>query len=259
MRNTSFLPIRAMTKEDVLNTIRDSYRFAQKLDPEAEPGYDLTFDTTIEDWRTACDLLPAKELGHALNVWFGVYFSDIDWMATLEPAKTATLGGVCELVASNAKMPDIKEFPVFGTECLSAGVFLTIRTALAKEGVPVEGICPSTALEPIARKHLGPLIQTVGSIAPDVLPVPEMPYRRSYKVCWLMFLVGVLMMFLSGVFSTKPVWMGIGFAVAVTGFAAAVVFGLFHQSFERVSFPGMKTFRDLTEAIIRRTHEPRNP
>lgn len=156
MRNTSFLPSRPMTRNDVLETIRDSYRFAQKLDPEAEPGYDLTFDTTIEDWRTACDLLPAKKLGRALNVWFGVHFSDVDWMATLEPAKTATLSGVCELVASEAKMPDVKEFPVFGTECLSAGVFLTIRTALAKEGIPAEDIRPSTALEPIALKHVGP-------------------------------------------------------------------------------------------------------
>jgi hypothetical protein len=256
MRNTSFLPIRAMTKDDVLNKIRDSYRFAQKLDSEAEPGYDLTFDTTIEDWRTACDLVRAKKLGRALNVWFGVHFSDIDWMATLEPAKTATLGGVCDLLASNAKMPDIKEFPILGSQCLSAGVFLTIRTALAEEGIPAEGIRPSTPLEPIARKHLGPLIQTVGGIAPDVLPVPEMPYRRSYKICWWMFFVGLLMM-LFGAFSTTLAFVGIG--LAVTGFAAAIVFGLFHQSFERVSFPEMKTFRDLTEAIIRRTHEPRNP
>ena len=248
-----------MTKNDVLGTIRDSYRFAQKLDPEAEPGYDLTFDTTIEDWRTACDLLPAKKLGRALNVWFGVHFSDIDWMATLEPAKTATLGGVCDLVASRAKMPDIKEFPILGTECLSAGAFLAIRTALAKEGVPTEGVRPSTPLEPKSWRHVGPLIQAVGRIAPDVLPVPEMPYRRSYKVCWSIFLAGLLMMFLSAVFSTKPVWMGIGLVAAVTGFAAAVVFGIFGQVFERVSFTGMKTFRDLTEAIIRRTHESRNP
>jgi hypothetical protein len=248
-----------MTKNDVLETIRDSYRFAQKLDPEAEPGYDLAFDTTIQDWRTACDLLPAKRLGIALNAWFGVYFSDIDWMATLEPAKTATLGGVCELVASKAKMPNVKEFPILGTKCLSAGVFLTIRTALAKEGVPTEAIRPSTPLEPTSWRHVGPLIQAVGRVAPDVLPVPEMPYRRSYKFCWLLFLVGLLMMLLSGVFSTKPVWMGIGFMVAIMGFVAAVVFGLFGQPFERVSFPGMKTFRDLAESIVRRTRESRNP
>jgi len=255
MRNTSFLPIRDMTKDNVLETIRDSYRFAQKLDPEAEPGYDLTFDTTIQDWRMACDLLPAKKLGRALNAWFGVRFSDIDWMATLEPAKTATLSGVCELVASKAKMPDIQEFPILGTECLSAGVFLTVRTALAKEGIPADGIRPSTPLEPKSWRHVGPLIQAVGRMAPDVLPVPEMPYRRSYKMCWWMFLAGLLMLLLSAFWTTLA---SVGTGLAVTGFAAAVIFGRFGQVFERVSFPGMKTFRDLTEAIIRRTHESRN-
>jgi hypothetical protein len=235
-----------MTKDDVLEMIRDSYRFAQKLDPEAEPGYDLTFDTTIEDWRTACDLVPAKKLGRALNAWFGVHFSDPVWRSALEPAKEATLRGVCELVASMANKPDIREFPVLGTECLSAGVFLTIRSTLAEGGVPVAGVRPSTPLEPKSWKHVGPLIHAMGRIAPDVLPVPEMHYRRSYKMCWWIFFVGLLMMFL---------WVGIGFAVAATGFASAAAFGLPGQVFERVSFPGMKTFRDLTEAIISSTHK----
>lgn len=71
-----------------------------------------------------------------------------------------------------------------------------------------------------------------------------------------MFFVGLLMM-LFGALSTTLAFVGIG--LAVTGFAAAAVFGLFGQVFERASFPGMKTFRDLTEAIVRRTHESRNP
>src|SRR6266536_336306 len=262
MRNTRFLPIRAMTKDDVLNTIRDSYRFAQKLDPESEPGYDLTFDTTIEAWRTACNLLPARELGHAVNVWFGVHFSDIDWMATLEPAKTATIGGVCDLVASKAKMPDIREFPILGTECLSAGVFLTIRTALAKEGVPAEGMRPSTPLEPVAREHFGPLIQTVGRVAPDVLPVPDVKHKLTYRVSLWLSGGGLVLTLVLGVWGSRTGSSVLALARLVSllaGLAGLVLVNYFGPGFERVSFPGVKTFGDLTEAIIRRTHEPRNP
>jgi hypothetical protein len=255
MRNTSFFPTRAMTKDDVLNTIRDSYRFAQKLDPGAEPGYDLTFDTTIEDWRNACDLLAARDLAQALNAWFGVHFSDMDWMATLEPAKTATLGGVCDLVASQAKMPDIKEFPILGTECLSAGVFLTIRTALAEEGVPVEGISPSTPLDPVARKHLGPFIQTVGRVAPGVLTVPDVKYKLAYRISlWLSF-VGMCF----GVLVSFTRWHGLaflGFVIGAFGFVSAALWSNFGQTIRSVCFPEMRNFRDLTSAIIERKQAP---
>jgi hypothetical protein len=255
MRNTTFLPTRSMTKNDVLETIRDSYRFAQKLDPEAEPGYDLTFDTTIEDWRKACDLLAARDLGQALNAWFGVRFSDMDWMATLDPAKTATLGGVCDLVASKAKMPDTKEFSILGTECLSAGVFLTIRTALAEEGVATEDIRPSTALEPIALKHLTPLIQTVGRVAPGVLTVPDVKYKLAFRISlWLSF-VGMCF----GVLTSLTRWPGLaflGFVIGAFGLVSAVLWSNFGQALRSVSFPEMRDFRDLTSAIIERKQTP---
>jgi len=45
----------------------------------------------------------------------------------------------------------------------------------------------------------------------------------------------------------------------LVGLAGLVLVNYFGPGFESVSFPGVKTFGDLTEAIIRRTHEPRNP
>lgn len=257
MRNTSFLPTRSMTKQDVLNTIRDSYRFAQKLDPEAEPGFDLTFDTTIQDWRAACDLLPARELGHALNSWFDVQFSDPDWIATLEPAKTATLGGVCKLIASEAKMPEIREFPVMGAECLSAGAFLTIRTALASEGVPLEEIRPSTPLEPIALKHLSSLITAVGRIAPGALPIPEVKYKLAFRsTLWLCG--GGFIMALFADLASSPRLASASLVFGLIGLMSAVLLGRFGQSLGRVHFLGIRNFRDLTHAIIRRKRETTN-
>lgn len=78
MRRTTFLPTRPMTKDDVLRAVRDSYRFAAELDSDAVAGLDMTVETTVEDWRTACDLVDTPELGWALNVWFHVHFDDLD-------------------------------------------------------------------------------------------------------------------------------------------------------------------------------------
>src|SRR5689334_21722826 len=41
-----------MTPDDVLSVIRDSYRFSEELDPESEPGVDLTFASTVAEWRS---------------------------------------------------------------------------------------------------------------------------------------------------------------------------------------------------------------
>ena len=55
------------TPEYILRVIQDSYRFGCANDPDAEPGMDLTFESTVADWRMACDLLPCKKLGDNSN------------------------------------------------------------------------------------------------------------------------------------------------------------------------------------------------
>jgi len=241
-----------MTRDDILRAIRDSYRFSEKLDPEAEPGYDLTFETTVDEWRTACDLLPAKPLGQALNAWFSVSFSNIDWMATLEPARKATLGGVCELVASKAQMAEFKPFAICGTQCLSAGVFLSIRSALGKEGIPVEGIRPSTPLAPTAYKHLRSFVGTMSKLAPDVLSVPDVYHATAARIGRWCLGVGVVLLLLSCVtpsFALTEVVAGIlSLVVGILAFRYAVA-----SAFRHAPFGEIKTFRDLTKAAMRRT------
>ena len=250
MRRTRFLPSRPMSKQDVLDTIRDYYRFAEQLDLEAEFDVDLTFETTVKDWRIACDLPPGDDLWIALNGWFEVFISPLDWIPILEPSATATLGGVCELLASRAKMPDIKPFSLCGTECLSAGAFLTIRTALAREGVPVEGVRPSTPIEPLARSNLYAFSKALGRIAPDALPAPEVvEYRLAYRIgSW--FLFGGFILLLVSILA--------GLTLALVGIACEVIAVLLLRDsnadpFKRLSFFEVKTFRDLTEAVTRRS------
>src|SRR5688572_7956658 len=109
MKATRHLHQSPMRAEDVLACIRDAYRFAEELDPESEPGVTLTFESTIDEWRSACDLLAAPQLGVALNEWFGVAVGDEEWKAALEPAAQRRLRGVCEVVSRHgAQRPTLR-------------------------------------------------------------------------------------------------------------------------------------------------------
>jgi len=182
-----------MRREDVLACIRDSYRFAEELDPESEPGIDLTFESTIDEWRSACDLLGASELGVALNDWFGIAVGATEWRAVLEPAAECRIRGVCDVVSHHAaQRPALRPFPIAGHDCLEAGAFLTLRTALTDAGLPAAEVRPSTALAVVARHDLGGLVRVLGKFAPGVLPVP--PFRTTWgtKVVLASFVLWLL-------------------------------------------------------------------
>src|ERR1035441_723476 len=105
------------TPEYILAVIKDSYRQQCQFDPEAERGVLLDFDSTIQGWREACDLLGWRKLAKAMNDWFKMDFSDDQWYAVLEPAKAKKLRGVCELLATKVTRIEIKPF---GNRCVNA-------------------------------------------------------------------------------------------------------------------------------------------
>src|SRR5580704_15951986 len=65
-------PVQEMpaTPEYILAVIKDVYRQQCQYDPETEKNALLTFDSTIQEWRDACDLLGWQKLARALNDWF---------------------------------------------------------------------------------------------------------------------------------------------------------------------------------------------
>ena len=93
------------TPEYVLAVLRDDYRQQCQYDPEAEPDVDLTFETTVAEWRNACDLVGTHDLGRAENEVWGIHRGDDEWRAILEPAKARTLGDVCGADPRGHRLP----------------------------------------------------------------------------------------------------------------------------------------------------------
>jgi hypothetical protein len=129
------------TPEYVLAVIRDMHRQQCQYDPEADPSSVLSFDTTVAEWRDACDLLGWRKLGRAYNQLWGISCSDAEWRAVLEPARQGRLADVCRLIASRAVRPLIRPSRLSGTGCVPAGAFLTIRSLLHEAGAAAGGDC----------------------------------------------------------------------------------------------------------------------
>lgn len=235
-------PIQEMpaTPEYILAVIKDSHRQQCQFDPEAEKNILLTFNSTIQEWRQACDLLGWRELAKAVNDWFQTDFSDEQWKAVLEPAKQKKLSDVCELLATRAKRLEIKPF---GNRCVNAGIFLTIRSLLKRAGVQ-ETIKPSTPIAPFFRNNLVQFLSEVGKIEPGALPTVKI-HEPFYNYSIWAFLLGLVICGIGSFFSPLLTIIGVFF----TGSAFAAIWMAAKSRPKKVEFGSIKTFRDLTLLI----------
>lgn len=158
------------TPEYVLAVLRDMHRQQCQHDPEADPGAVLSFNTTVAEWRDACDLLEWCELGRACNQLFSISCSDAEWRAALEPADQRRLANVCQLIAGRAVRSLIRPSRLLGRTCAPAGAFLTIRSLLHESGAAVGEIAPSTPLAPYTRGFAEVFLGPVSRLAPGALP-----------------------------------------------------------------------------------------
>src|SRR3954469_8662854 len=55
------------TADDILAVLRDMHRQQCTHDPEADPTISLSHDSTIAEWRGACDLLPWTKVAEWMN------------------------------------------------------------------------------------------------------------------------------------------------------------------------------------------------
>ncbi len=129
----------------------------------------LTFDSTIDDWRLACDLLKWKPLGRAMNEMHHLNYSDDEWYNILEPSDKKTLKDFCEFMAKSLMRPSIKPLKIAGTNSIEAGIFIALKTALRNSGVNIDKLRPSTPINPDSFD----ILYAFCLIAPEKLPALE--------------------------------------------------------------------------------------
>lgn len=259
MRDSAVICLRGATPDEVLAIFQDEYRHTVELDPEAEPGYEISFELSIADWRQTCDLVRWKRLGRALNTQFKIDVPDAAWYAALEPEETRSLGGVCELIASRALLPAVQPVRIMGAACTAAGAFLTLRSLLRERGIPVTGIRPSSELEPHLRVNLSEVLWEVVGLAPGAVPTPKVHKHPLHNFFVPLFLLSFALLILSGVvaltgwlFPPLVQWIPPFVGSAVVGLIWCSIIGAILTSrlpIRAVEWGGLRTFRDLAVAM----------
>ena len=218
------------TAEYVLAVFRDQHRQDCSIEYDAEPQLELTFETTIGEWRFWCDLLDWRRLGRALDTGWKLGLPDSAWRAVLEPARCRTLRDLCSFIAQTAFMPSIEPVNILNSKCVNAGAFLAIRSTLEESGVNVDSVAPSTPLEPYARRHLEVFLGPIARLAPNSLPDVKVS-RPLYELCFWGLIFGLLVAIAGSLIS--PIVPAGGLCVA----AALVDWGLDQYSLY-TSVPG---------------------
>ena len=167
--------------EEILQIIRANYLQQQQYDDIALKDQDLTFETTIFDWRDICDLVDTSELWKYLNYYFHLNASREIWMEILEPDDERTLWHLCRFVADTAEKEVIEPIQVMGNYCGTAAIFKSLKKRLADRGLDVSDIRPSSQFEPLVKKYKSVLIEEVNQLAPTVLPPIDFKTNWIYQ------------------------------------------------------------------------------
>ena len=175
----------------VLEVLRESHRHQCSFDPEADPTVELSFGSSVAEWRDACDLLGTKKLAEALSDIWGLAIPPSEWQAVLEPAKLRTLRDVCGLIASQAQQTRMLNAGHFGSSCRSVGAFLAIRSLLLRAGADPSGIRPLLPIAELARRFPQVFLGPIARLAPaDCLQSSSghrcttQRWRRSVSASW---------------------------------------------------------------------------
>lgn len=112
MKNPSFSIGKKPTVQRFLTVLRSQHRQQCLCDPEADPKIRLTLETTIAQWRTACDLVGWRQLATSLNEYWQTDIPLEHWKAALEPAEKRQLRDVCELLVGESAKREAPIEPV---------------------------------------------------------------------------------------------------------------------------------------------------
>ncbi len=230
---------------EILEIIKANYRQQQQYDDVVLKNYELSFDTTILEWRDICDLVDTTELSKYLNFYFRVTINQKIWMTHLEPEHAKTLGDLCHFISSHAHKAIIQPIKLLGNTCETAAIFKTFSDKLRDRGMDVKSLRPSSKFETLVHKYRNVIIEEINLLHPNVLP--RMVYKTNWVYKWglRLFCIFILTTFFLLFIQSRWAW-GTG-AVSLVGYLMTGVGA--NLKAKQASFEGIDTIADLIRLI----------
>ncbi len=159
---------RQMTPEEVLCVLISRQKACQEDVPAEKRTVEFHFDMPLDEYETimldAPGILPldtdaawpADDMWDGMERLFDVSIPGATWKFVITPWAERTLRDLCEVVAKYAYVDASRPVTLFGRTCEAAGTFVVVRSAMARAGIDVSDLRPSTRLDAVLkpRYHL---------------------------------------------------------------------------------------------------------
>jgi hypothetical protein len=184
-----------MTKyssEEILQILTDFYNYQSQFDPVVYRDLEISYETIIDNWREACDLLEPKKLAKYFHDMFKLNTPISDLENILIHEKETTLKDFCEYISENAYKEEIKPVISMGKICQEAAIFKTLISKLKERGITTDTIKPSSEFSPLFKKHGDAFLTEVNKLVPGSLTHFEYKDNWIVRIGW--FMIGIFIL-----------------------------------------------------------------
>ncbi|TKG87898.1 hypothetical protein EYV94_27785 [Puteibacter caeruleilacunae] len=234
------------TPKEILQILNDFYLLQSEYIGEAKRGHKLSFETTIKNWRTTCNLLEPDKLTKADHEYFGLTTDMAELMDILSNENKNTLKEYCEYIAQNAKRETITLRGSLGGKCLEAGILKKINENLKKRGAKIKELKPSDNFPLLFKKH-PEIFEVVSKLAPGTIGYYKIKVNTVSKIGGYLFLLAILILIIVLIVHKASWFLAIPFIVSF-------IFMSIGNKMKDALFDigGYKTVRDLVYGIKQR-------
>jgi hypothetical protein len=235
------------SKNDILQMLISQYQFAIEFDPVVNKGMDFNYESSIFDWRDACDLIEPKKLAKVYHQSFKLNRPISELENILTDENNRTVSDFCEYIAKHAERQKIEPISLLGQNCQTASIFRTLKQNLSNNGADTRDIKPSSEINLFFMKYGGLLVDEVNKIAPGTMS--EFDFKQNWisRIGRNLLFVGILAMIL--------IWWIWSFhwlllSPIVIGFVTFQIGD--KQKPEKLNVSGFKNFRELIYGMEQR-------
>ncbi len=165
------------SKDDILKMLISQYHFQTEFDPVVIKGMEPNYESTIFEWREACDLISPAELAKVYRETFKIKQPISELESILIDEDKNTLSEFCDYISQYAERQNIEPIKLLGQNCQTASIFRTLKQNLSEKGADTTDLRPSTKINDFFLKSDGILFDEVNRIAPGTMS--EFEYKAN--------------------------------------------------------------------------------